>query len=85
MAAAEVQLSLSQSDRSTLDTVLKPHLRLEPQRTTREQKEEEEEEIMSPGKTPNPAIIRILTAYTLLEMACYYSTTMCQYWDMSVK
>ncbi len=59
MAAAEVQLSLSQIDCSTLDTVLRPHLQLEPQRTTKEQEEEEEEEIMSLGKTPNP----ILTAY----------------------
>ncbi len=23
--------------------------------------------------------------YTLLKMCCYYSTTMCYYWDMSVK
>ncbi len=57
MASAEVQqLSLSQSDRSTLDTVLRPHLRLEPQKSTREEGAEEEEEegrdTLSPGRWP---------------------------------
>ncbi len=58
MASAEVQqLSLSQSDRSTLDTVLRPHLRLEPQKSTREEGVEEEEEeegrdTLSPGRWP---------------------------------
>jgi len=33
MAATDVQLSLSQSDQSTLDSLLRPHLRLEPMKS----------------------------------------------------
>ncbi len=32
-----------------------------------------------------PACIKLCMSITLLKMDRYYSTTMCHYWDMSVK
>ncbi len=31
-----------------------------------------------------PELVKV-EVLTLLKMACYYNTTMCHYWDMSVK
>ena len=64
MAAMEVQVSLSQSDHSTLDNILRPHLQLEP-RTIEEEEEEERGDdgaILSPGD-PSSSLFLLRSAY----------------------
>ncbi len=37
---------------------------------------------VEPNSVPWSVVVAV---NTLLEMGCYYSTTTCHYWDMSVK
>ncbi len=54
-------------------------------KSRQEQQRVEEEEAAKIKKLKEQQVRERGRKTTLLKMCCYYSTTMCYYWDMSVK